>query len=559
MLDGFRYLEERDASDKITRAGVVSKKSAFVSPDNAGIYDAIAKDLRLLAEAATSLADDADLQAILTQVKSMYDDMRTNPNFGSTAARAAAEDALKQAQAAAASASSAKEYGDKAASVASAITAVENCLKTIDALQKSTADNATIATNKANFIVEHEKAAAASASAAASSESAAKTSETNAKTSETNAASSASAAASSESAAKTSETNASNSQTAAASSASSASTSATKASDHETNAKTALASCQTIQTQVNAGLQSLTSAVKYRGTVASFADLPTSDLSVGDMYNVKAAGGKDSNGTAIKAGDNVVYNGSGWDDQSGTVDLSDYPTNEDVAKAVTSATVANDTVTLIHKDATKTTLTVDNVGHAKAAEQDAKGQEIDIAAIKTLITDTVNDAVLATKQAIFPVGSIYISMTDSRNPAEILGFGTWEALPAGHSLVAVGTATETHGDTTKTFTFEAGKTYGEFEHQLTVGELPSHGHLVRTWNVVNTDSRAMLYRYGRWENYTGGAFRVSGNWDNNVQNSNNAPQGGRGDQAGTTDGTGDNAYHNNVSPAIAVYIWKRVS
>lgn len=159
MLDGFRYLEERDASDKITRAGVVSKKSAFVSPDNAGIYDAIALDLRLLAEAATSLADDADLQQILTQVKSMYDDMRTNPNFGSTAAGAAAEDALKQAHAAAASADSAKEYSDKAASVASAITAVENYLKTIDALEKSTTDNATVAKNAA-------QAAASSAAAA---------------------------------------------------------------------------------------------------------------------------------------------------------------------------------------------------------------------------------------------------------------------------------------------------------------------------------------------------------------------------------------------------------
>lgn len=187
MLDGFRYLEERDASDKITRAGVVSKKSAFVSPDNAGIYDAIAKDLRLLAEAATSLADDADLQQILTQVKSMYDDMRTNPNFGSTAARAAAEDALKQAQAAAASATSAKEYGDKAASVAPAITAVEDYLKTIDALQKSTSDNATVATNKAQAAATSETNAASSASAASSSKVAAKTSETHAKASETSA------------------------------------------------------------------------------------------------------------------------------------------------------------------------------------------------------------------------------------------------------------------------------------------------------------------------------------------------------------------------------------
>lgn len=174
MLDGFRYLEERDASDKITRAGVVSKKSAFVLPDNAGIYDAIALDLRLLAEAATSLADDANLQQILTQVKDMYDDMRTNPNFGSTAARAAAEDALKQAQAAATSAASAKEYGDKAASVAAAITAVENYLKTIDALEKSTSDNATVATNKAQAAATSETNAASSASSASKSADSAK-------------------------------------------------------------------------------------------------------------------------------------------------------------------------------------------------------------------------------------------------------------------------------------------------------------------------------------------------------------------------------------------------
>lgn len=540
MLDGFQYLEERDASDKITRAGVVSKKSAFVSPENAGIYDAIAKDLRLLAEAATSLADDTDLQTIMTKVESMYNEMKSNPNWGDAAAKAQAEEALKQAKAAAESAAQAKEYGDKATELASTIAKIEEYIKTIDDLKQKAEDTATIATNKANFIVDQEKAAAASEAAAASSATAAKTSETNAKTSETNAASSASAASASESAAKTSETNAANSQTAAASSASSASTSATKASDHETNAKTALASCQTIQTQVNAGLQSLTSAVKYRGTVASFANLPTSDLSVGDMYNVKAAGGKDSNGTAIKAGDNVVYNGSGWDDQSGTVDLSDYPKNEDVAKAVTSATVANDTVTLIHKDATKTTLTVDNVGHAKAAEQDAKGQEIDIAAIKTLITDTVNDAVLATKQAIFPVGSIYISMTDSRNPAEILGFGTWEALPAGHSLVAVGTATETHGDTTKTFTFEAGKTYGEFEHQLTVGELARH------WPSFEYGGRPMVMNGSKCD--TSAGLSEGGFWRDVNKSINDR-----------FNCIGNDEPHNNISPSISSYFWQRVS
>ena len=565
---GFQYLEQRDSNDTITKDGVVGKNSPFATSDNSGIYDVIAEDLRWLKENIDSLSDSTELQDIKKSISDMYDEMKNNPNWGDAAAKAQAEEAIKQAKAAAESAAQAKEYGDKATELASTIAKIEEYIKTIGDLKQKAEDTATIATNKANFIVDHEKAAAASeaaaassatvaktsetnakksetnvassASAAASSASAAKTSETNAKTSETNAASSASAASASESAAKTSETNAANSQTAAASSASSASTSATKASDHETNAKTALASCQTIQTQVNAGLQSLTSAVKYRGTVASFTNLPTSDLSVGDMYNVKAAGGKDSNGTAIKAGDNVVYNGSGWDDQSGTVDLSDYPKNEDVAKAVTSATVANDTVTLIHKDATKTTLTVDNVSHAKAAEQDAKGQEIDIAAIKTLITDTVNDAVLATKQAIFPVGSIYISMTDSRNPAEILGFGTWEALPAGHSLVAVGTATETHGSTTKTFTFEAGKTYGEFEHQLTVGELAAHkpsfkyGGMPLVMRSSISDTSAGLENGGLWVNES----KTINDKFNYI---------------------GNDECHNNLTPCITTYIWHRLS
>ena len=264
MLDGFRYLEERDASDKITRAGVVSKKSAFVSPDNAGIYDAIALDLRLLAEAATSLADDADLQAILAQVKSMYDDMRTNPNFGSTAARSAAEDALKQAQAAATSAASAKEYGDKAASVASAVAAVEDYLKTIDTLQKSTADNVTIATNKASAASTSESNAAASAAAAKTSETAAASSasataasQAAAKTSETNAASSASAAAASQAAAKTSETNAAEQAQAAAASADSASASAAAASKSQTDAKASEINAQAYAEQLESVLATL--------------------------------------------------------------------------------------------------------------------------------------------------------------------------------------------------------------------------------------------------------------------------------------------------------------
>ena len=69
------------------------------------------------------------------------------------------------------------------------------------------------------------------------------------------------------------------------------------------------------------------SALQYKGTVASFAELPANS-SLGHVYNITSAGGQDANGTSIKAGDNVVYNGTGWDVLAGTVDLSNYQPKE---------------------------------------------------------------------------------------------------------------------------------------------------------------------------------------------------------------------------------------
>ena len=89
-----------------------------------------------------------------------------------------------------------------------------------------------------------------------------------------------------------------------------------------------------------------------------------------------------------------------------------------------------------------------------------------ITTMKTAI-DNLKGQIL---QAVYPVGSVYVSITDSRNPSAILGFGTWEALPAGYGLVAQGTATAEDGGT---LTFTAGEKSGEFKHLLTVGELPN--------------------------------------------------------------------------------------
>ena len=88
----------------------------------------------------------------------------------------------------------------------------------------------------------------------------------------------------------------------------------------------------------------VSSVYKYKGTVATVSDLPAADLTVGDVYNVEAAGTISSGESAVKvnAGDNVVWTGTAWDVLAGTVDLTDYYTKTQVdtelAKKANSAT-----------------------------------------------------------------------------------------------------------------------------------------------------------------------------------------------------------------------------
>lgn len=89
----------------------------------------------------------------------------------------------------------------------------------------------------------------------------------------------------------------------------------------KTNAANTYVSKTTLSTTLTdyAKKTDIAQAVNYKGNVDNFAALPAAaNNKTGDMYNVKAAGGTDSDGVAIKAGDNVVWNGTGWDNYGGT-------------------------------------------------------------------------------------------------------------------------------------------------------------------------------------------------------------------------------------------------
>ena len=60
--------------------------------------------------------------------------------------------------------------------------------------------------------------------------------------------------------------------------------------------------------------EALAGVFHYKGSVATYADLPASDNEVGDVYNV------------IDTGKNYAWDGSAWDDLGGLIDLSNYVT-----------------------------------------------------------------------------------------------------------------------------------------------------------------------------------------------------------------------------------------
>ena len=64
----------------------------------------------------------------------------------------------------------------------------------------------------------------------------------------------------------------------------------------------------------------VSSVYKFKGSVATFSDLPSEGQVIGDVYNI------------TETGANYAWTDAGWDKLSETVDLSAYITSEDVAK-----------------------------------------------------------------------------------------------------------------------------------------------------------------------------------------------------------------------------------
>ena len=134
----------------------------------------------------------------------------------------------------------------------------------------------------------------------------------------------------------------------------------------------------------------------------------------------------------------------------------------------------------------------------------------------------------------YPVGSVYINRTSSSNPAALFGVGTWSEFAPGRTLVGTGSTTDSRGESRS---FNAGSTGGEYQHILSVNEMPSHDHTLRMSKARDAGPSGNNYAYVGWGNI--------GEYASN--------------RSDAVYSKGGNAPHNNMQPYVAVRMWLRTA
>jgi len=136
----------------------------------------------------------------------------------------------------------------------------------------------------------------------------------------------------------------------------------------------------------------------------------------------------------------------------------------------------------------------------------------------------VKKAIAEAKLAAWPVGSIYITVSNT-SPAALFG-GTWERISERFLLGA-------------SSSYPAGGTGGESTHKLTQSELPNYSLSVTNGsNVIRSKTGNSADAYVQTQS---GGWGIP-NWEAKTVT---VASGGSGEA------------HNNMPPYLAVYMWKR--
>jgi hypothetical protein len=160
----------------------------------------------------------------------------------------------------------------------------------------------------------------------------------------------------------------------------------------------------------------------------------------------------------------------------------------------------------------------------------------------SFVTATIAAAINGTKEALFPVGSVYTNADVDTNPAVLLGFGIWTAFGVGRVLV---------GQDSNIPVFDTvGETGGNKDaiivaHTHTASSAPtgshSHSPVAGAFSITANGQ----YQYGGFGSSLGtaDATGLAGEHQHNV----------------TINSTGSSGTDANLQPFVVVKMWKRTA
>ena len=168
------------------------------------------------------------------------------------------------------------------------------------------------------------------------------------------------------------------------------------------------------KTEVDAKVSSV---YRFRGSVATYADLPATGQVVGDVWNVEDTGA------------NYAWSGTEWDKLSETVDLTPYLTKADAASTYATITTVNgkqDALTAAQLAAVNSGITAERVTSYDAyageiSQAQTTADKADSAA--TVAQQTANAAGTTAAQALSGLNSKVDKAQGTANAGKVLGIG----------------------------------------------------------------------------------------------------------------------------------------
>lgn len=190
-------------------------------------------------------------------------------------------------------------------------------------------------------------------------------------------------------------------------------------------------------------------------------------------------------------------------------------------------------------------LMVETISHIQKDIENLSKKDTEIEKAMEKSETSLNGKISEYWNTIYPVGSIYVSVS-STSPATLFG-GTWTQIE-DRFLLAAGS------------TYAAGATGGEANHILTENEMPSHNHNPGNYNTAGseTEYKRQFTTNLHTSSTSTGRMLVAKSSDSGIYAMIATTSS---DITGVdyTTNTGGGKAHNNMPPYLVVYVWKRTA